>query len=230
MSIDSSSPPEIDKLIRSNRRTISLEITREGLLKVRAPSHATIEQITALVRQKEHWINNTQEIAHLRKRENPVKEFAVGEEFLYLGVSYPLEVVPEQNNLLELRDRFYLVEDALKDARRIFISWYRERASKVIHEKVNRFARQNGFQYGRLRITNARTRWGSCGRNGSLNFTWRLVMAPIEVVDYVVVHELVHIKVKSHSKVFWSKVDELLPDYHRYREWLRENGHRLSLD
>jgi predicted metal-dependent hydrolase len=226
----SSSLPIIDRVIRSKRRTMSLEITREGLLIVRAPLDVTREQITALVEQKENWIKTKQEIAHLRKRENPVKEFVAGEEFLYLGVSYPLEVVPEQSNLLELRDKFYLVEDALKDARNIFISWYKERASKVIQGRVNRFARQNGFQYGRLRITDARMRWGSCGRKGALNFTWRLVMAPIEVIDYVVVHEFVHLKVRSHSKDFWSEVNKLLPDYCCHRGWLKEHGHRLTLD
>ena len=79
----------------------------------------------------------------------------------------------------------------------------------------------------RIRITGARTRWGSCAGE-RLNFTYRLAMAPLEVIDYVIVHELVHIEVKNHSKTFWKRVEKIMPGYKRRRRWLKENGYSLD--
>jgi hypothetical protein len=160
----------------------------------------------------------------------PAKQFIPGEQFLYLGEPYTLEVVDEQVNPLVLKDKFYLAAKSQNNAQHVFTNWYRKHASLVIKPRVAQRAQQNGFAYTRIRITSARTRWGSCGPNGSLNFTWRLVMAPKEVIDYVVVHEMVHLQVRNHSKAFWSKVKILIPEYLRYRTWLKDNGHRLTLD
>ena len=80
-----------------------------------------------------------------------------------------------------------------------------------------------------VRINSAKTRWGSCGPGGVLNFTWRLVMAPLDVIDYVVVHELSHLRVKDHSSKFWKVVESISPEYKKHRKWLRENGEKLSL-
>jgi predicted metal-dependent hydrolase len=88
-------------------------------------------------------------------------------------------------------------------------------------------ARQNGFQYSRVGITSARTRWGSCSAKGALNFSWRLIQAPMEAVDYVVIHELVHTVIHNHSRKFWTRLEQVLPDYRERRKWLRSNGHRL---
>jgi hypothetical protein len=90
-------------------------------------------------------------------------------------------------------------------------------------------ARKNGFRYATIRITSAKTRWGSCGSSGSLNFPWRLVMAPLDVIDYVIVHELVHLRIRNHSKRYWEAVKRIMPDYKARLDWLKQNGHRLQL-
>jgi predicted metal-dependent hydrolase len=94
---------------------------------------------------------------------------------------------------------------------------------------VAHFAGLHGFEPGKLRISSARTRWGSCSRQGTLSFTWRLVMAPEEVIDYVVVHELCHLRHLNHSKAFWGLVEGILPDYKVRRAWLKRHGERLQL-
>jgi predicted metal-dependent hydrolase len=94
---------------------------------------------------------------------------------------------------------------------------------------VNLYAAQYGLRYEKIRITSAQTRWGSCSPKGTLSFTWRLVMAPLEVIDYVVIHELAHLRVKNHSKTFWAEVESMLPDYTRHVAWLRKNGKFLTL-
>ena len=80
-----------------------------------------------------------------------------------------------------------------------------------------------------MKITNALKTWGSCSHQGNLNFTWRLIMAPLNVIDYVVVHELIHLDEKNHSRIFWDKVEILIPEYKGYKEWLKKNGHLLKL-
>jgi hypothetical protein len=94
---------------------------------------------------------------------------------------------------------------------------------------VPQLANRFGFQVQRLAITGARTRWGSCGIRGSLNFSWRLVMAPEPVIDYVIVHELAHLRVRNHSSQFWELLEKLMPEYRQPRLWLKQNGYRLDL-
>lgn len=221
---------KIAQIIRSKRRTISLEVKLDGSLIVRAPIITPRGQIEELVKSKERWIRKKQELLKQQSLEVPAKKFVPGEQFLYLGEPYTLEVVNEQADPLVLKDKFYLTANSQKNAQLVFANWYRKQASLVIKELVVNRAQENGFEYTRIGITSARTRWGSCGPKGSLNFTWRLIMAPREVIDYVVVHELVHLQVRNHSKAFWGEVSNLMPEYLDRRAWLRENGHQLTLD
>ncbi len=221
---------KIDQIIRSKRRTISLEVKRDGSLIVRAPTITPRGQIEELVKLKEHWIRKKQELLKQQSLEVPAKQFIPGEPFLYLGVPYTLELVCEQADPLVLKDKFYLAANSQNNAQLVFTNWYRKQASLVIKELVVNRAQENGFEYARIGITSARTRWGSCGPKGSLNFTWRLIMAPREVIDYVVVHEMVHLQVRNHSKSFWGEVNNFMPEYQHHRAWLKGNGHRLTLD
>jgi hypothetical protein len=91
------------------------------------------------------------------------------------------------------------------------------------------FSMMTGYSPAAVRITNASQRWGSCNHRGGLNFSWRLIQAPLEIVDYVIVHELVHLRQPDHSRKFWEKVEALMPDYRRRREWLRENERLLRI-
>jgi predicted metal-dependent hydrolase len=92
------------------------------------------------------------------------------------------------------------------------------------------YAKQHGFVYSKIGITGARTRWGSCSAKGSLNFSWRLIMAPLEIIDYVIIHELVHLRYHNHSRAFWKGVADILPDYRARKAWLTQNSHRFTLD
>lgn len=96
-------------------------------------------------------------------------------------------------------------------------------------QRAQELARQAGVQFDKLRVSSARTRWGSCSSRGALSFTWRLVMAPPEVIDYVVTHELAHLQVRGHSREFWALVAHRMPGWQAAAAWLKENGYRLSL-
>jgi predicted metal-dependent hydrolase len=219
---------QIDKLIRAKRRTIALIVERNGTLTVRAPMRAPQYLIDQFVQQKADWIARTR--ARLEAAlPTSTKTYQDGEKFLYLGSSFDLKLVAQQRTALLLDNGFKLRYSAQNKGEAVFTHWYKERAYEIISERVKLYAQQYGFTPGQVKISSAKTRWGSCSPNGSLNFTWRLVMAPLEVIDYVVLHELAHLRIKNHSPKFWRAVEEICPDYKKKRKWLRENGEKLSL-
>ncbi len=180
---------EVIKVIRSNRRTISLEITPAGDVLVRAPRQMSEMEIRGFVESKSSWLTK-----HLRKQE-------------------------EDRDSLQAEGLFteQQIERLLKLAK------------QVIPEKVAYYARLMGVAYGRVTIRKQKTRWGSCSREGNLNFNCLLMMAPPEVLDYVVVHELSHRLEMNHSSRFWAQVEQVIPDYRKPRKWLKEHGGRLML-
>ena len=218
----------IDKIIRSKRKSIAIIIDMDGKVIVRAPYKASTKQINNFIDDKKDWVRSKKQTAEKLPRSRP-KEFIFGEEFLFLGHPYLLEIVDKQPTPLILNERFLLSRSALPNAKDVFTKWYKKQAKKVITDRVSKFAQEFNYDFQRIRITSAKTRWGSCGSKGSLNFTWRLVMAPQSVIDYVVVHELVHIKVKNHSKEYWQQVEKIMPDYKLQKSWLNENGQLLTI-
>ncbi len=219
---------QIDEFIRARRRTISIQVKPDGQVVVRAPLRVAEKVIRAFVESKAGWIARKKAEA-AQHAPAPAKQFRDGERFLLLGREIPLRVASSQRAALSLADEFILSQKALPNAAAVFEKWYKAYALDVLDERVKLYAARHGFAPGRVRITSARTRWGSCSSTGTLSFTWRLVMAPLEVVDYVVIHELVHLKVKNHSKTFWDAVAVLMPDYKRRMAWLKSNRHLMTL-
>ena len=221
---------KIDQIIRSKRKTFSLEIKTDGRLVVRAPQTASKAHIQAVVDQKAHWVTKTR--ARLAKQFQDVKPktFTAGEKFLYLGQQYALRLTDRQRPLLDLDGTFNLSRAAQSWAREVFVAWYREETRQITQDLIHKYAQSYGFKVEQVRITSARTRWGSCSSKNNLNFTYRLCMAPLDVVEYVVVHELVHLQVRNHSRAFWQAVEGIKPDYRNQRAWLKKNGALLTLD
>ena len=221
------------QLIRSKRRrkTISLRIKEDGRIVISVPYHTPKGEIEGFIKERESWI-----IKKFSEKERSIKEaekaFTPGEKFLYLGESYPLEIGGTNDKGLPLKlsfGKFILDKDYLKEARDVFIHWYKREAKERIEERVNYFSKRLQLFPKGLKITSAKYRWGSCSRDSRLSFSWRIMMAPLSVIDYVLIHELVHIKEKNHSKRFWTYLETILPDYREHRLWLKENGYRLWL-
>jgi hypothetical protein len=217
------------RLVRSRRRTIALIVQKDGSLVVRAPLRAPEKFIREFVASKEDWVHKQQARAQKIARA-VVRQYVDGEKFIYLGQSYPLKIVPPRRTSLALTDRFELTCPALPRAEAAFVRWYKARAAELLPERVTVLAGRYGYRAAKVRITSARSRWGSCSPQGTLSFTWRLVMAPPAVIDYVVIHELVHLEIKNHSQKFWGRVGELLPEYKTHVAWLRRNGRFLTLE
>lgn len=219
---------KICKIIRSKRRTIALVLTHDATLIIRAPLKTPVEYLRNLVNKKSDWIR-----AKLREiQSNPkpkAKEFVNGETFFYLGKSYGLEIVDSAGVDIELKDNLLLSLEKEPNAREVLIKWYKSEAEKKIKERCKWYSELTGYKPISVKISDAQKRWGSCGAKGTLNFSWRLIMSPMEIIDYVIVHELVHLEQRDHSRFFWNKVKCILPDFKRRQKWLRDNGSNLDI-
>lgn len=218
----------ISKIIRSSRKTLSLEV-REGQVVVRAPKRMPKADIDDIVRRKQNWL--IKHVNKQRERQTSLRQFKTGEVICYLGKAYPLKLLDTMTEPFQFSDEQFLLHvDYHSQANIIFEAWYRDQARHYFSERAEFYAKLMGLSFNKLRISGAKTRWGSCSSRRNLNFTWRLMMAPPEVIDYVVVHELCHLHEMNHSRRFWSHVEKWSPDYKAHCHWLKINGSTLDLE
>jgi len=218
----------VHKIIRSRRRTIALVITPDARLIVRAPLRAPVSTIDAVVCEKSGWIQK--KIAEMKSRPQAVSHaYEEGEIFWFLGRPYPLHMTDDAGAGIQRTDRLCVPRTIKPDIRSGIHHWYMAEAATEIHSRCMWFSMMTGYSPTSVRITGATQRWGSCNHRGGLNFSWRLIQAPLAIVDYVIVHELVHLRQPDHSPKFWAKVEALMPDYKRRRAWLRENERLLRI-
>lgn len=212
-------------IIRSRKRTsVGIQILKDTTIKVTIPYFFPKSHVAKIIEEKKEWIQNAQQKMLTRsERKAPVGHY------LYLGKSYPLEIRPGQKELIEVTDKMYIANFNDKFLQKYLTSWYKQQARKVIVERVNHYAKIAGLKFKSIAITTAETRWGSCSSNKTLNFNWKLIMAPLEVIDYVVTHELAHLTEMNHSRDFWETVRKMYPLYREYRTWLRRNGNMLTV-
>jgi predicted metal-dependent hydrolase len=216
-------------IIRSRRKTIAVEITKEGGVLVRAPLKLARREVLAFVHQNRGWIARKLAQARVLQEERTPRRVLEEESFPFLGEQHRLRYVAGGEYLRKENGEFLLGSDLSSRAEGMFRTWYRARAREILEDRVAYFSLRMGLACGSVRITDARERWGSCSAAGSLNFAWRLVMAPPAVIDYVIVHELAHLVEMNHSRRFWERLGSILPDYRQRRRWLKENEHQLTL-
>ncbi len=216
---------------RKRRRTISLHIKEDGKIVVQAPYRMPKWEIEKLLQEKQPWISE-KVLEREKKTKEAEKIFLPGEKFLYLGEWYPLEMQEPGSQGPPLRlafGKFILNGDHLEEARSLFCNWYKREAKEKITARVDYYSRRFRLVPKGIKITSAKFRWGSCSRDNRLSFSWRIIMGSLSVIDYVLIHELVHIREKNHSRNFWNTLGSCFPDYRQHRHWLRENGHLLQI-
>jgi len=216
---------------KNRKRTMTLKLERNGAVIILVPEKTPNEEIDCFFRSKILWITKRlEEYRKLVGKTGGSRRYVTGERFFYLGEEYPLEVIDGRSAKLSLyRGVFRLCSDHNADGREMFRAWYRARARDIFAERVDFYGRRLDLSWKGIRITSARTRYGSCSSDDRLSFSYRLVMAPYDVIDYIVVHELAHIRVKNHSKRFWEYIEKVMPDYKRRKEWLAARGHLLDI-
>lgn len=217
-------------LVRSNRKSIAIQVKTDGSIHVRAPYRVSTVEIERFLIKKKEWITNTvQRVSSARSTVRPVM-FETGDPLYYLGKKYILEVNVtagrKRAGITMTAERIVmsLGPDIGKTERQAILEhWYRQQAGKLITEKAERFSRILSVTYAGIRIKEQKTRWGSCSSKGNLNFNWHIVMAPEAMVDYLVIHELCHLIHMNHSPEFWQCVESLCPERKSAIKWLKEN-------
>ena len=213
--------------IRSRRKTIMIQI-RNGEVFVRAPINIPKRDIDSFVSSKEKWITDKLAISFEQQRCRESFQLNYGDKTLLLGVG---RYITEKGGNRAGFDGnvFYmpssLTSEQIKDH---CIRIYRRVAKAHLHERVSHYSKLMNASPLKLRINGAKTRWGSCSSKKNINFSWRLIMADSDVIDYVVVHELAHLTEMNHSERFWTIVERVLPDYRQRKKRLRELQHRLA--
>ena len=221
------------ELRRSGRReTIGITVDRDGSLILHAPARAPQEDVERFAREKRFWIYTKLAEKQLLLAPARERKFVNGEGFFYLGRSYRLLIEPPNASAPPLRlhhGRFRLRRGERDRGRARFIEWYVEHGRPWIQRRVDRYAGRVGVTPRAVEVQDLGYRWGSCGQNGTLHFHWRTILLPPRIIDYLVVHELVHLGEPHHTDDFWRRVERAMPDHAERQRWLAENGAAYDL-
>lgn len=219
---------EVERSAR--RHTLTITVERDRKVVVHAPLGTTDETIRKVVEAKRQWIY--EKVRHAQKYQDlphpPGKELVNGESILYLGRQYRIEIVQAQDEQIRF-DRHFIIP-AMERSRQsaALQQWYLARARLKIIPRVEHHARELGVETAIIKIVDNRYRWGSCTPNNNVTFNWRLIKAPMFVIDYVIVHELAHLLEPNHTPRFWNIVRAQITNLDKARAWLKQQGQLLE--
>ncbi len=210
-----------DKIIRSNRKTLAISVDTFGRLIVRAPKRLSEERIFAFIREKESWIRKKQEEKKGAGTALPPEDLN-GYEFLLLGKT--TKIILDDGKKVGYDAQENILYLPREKSRERLVKWLKENAKRIFTKVTVEKASEMQVGYKSVSVTSARTRWGSCAGDCSIRYTFRLLYCPREVIEYVVVHELAHIRQRKHSPKFWQEVEKYMPNWKPKRKWLKEHG------
>jgi predicted metal-dependent hydrolase len=216
-------------LTQTNRKTLSIYVEPDGSVTVRAPRNVDLDKINTIVNLKRPWIYRS--IAELEElnRTKVHRSVANGEGYLYMGKSYRLKIEKDLKNPLSLSQGFFMLDESqTHKAKEHFVAFYKEKGKKHITERVSFFRKKLGVEPKSVRIMELGKRWASRSKKG-VNFHWKVMLAPMSVIDYIIVHELAHLRREGHRPQFWEIVESVIPNYAEKMNWLRENGANLDI-
>lgn len=217
------------EVVRANRKSIGITVERDRSVIVRVPLHTSEQTISEAIERKKLWIWQKLRDPHKYPDPLPHKEYVIGENFLYLGQHCALTFTKGEVGAVRLVGKqFEMVDADRRNGDRLFRSWYLAQAKEVLRPRIAGFATEMGVRYSRIWIRDLKYRWGSCSPGGTLSFNWRIIQAPMIVVDYLIVHELAHILETNHSPEFWNIVAVQVPSWAKARSWLKQHGGRLE--
>lgn len=222
------------------RRTISISINAKAVVNVYAPRYVSRKVINAFISDKAEWIQKQVHKARHVRTVLDAKKYQDGEEFLFLGNKYPLRVVEKdvKRGTLDFDGRQWravigcgLSQEARHDLlEKKMIQWYREQAKELVGGRVFYFSRMIGIEPLRIEVRTQKRIWGNCDpRTKTIHINWQVILSPLPVIDYIVVHELCHLRVPNHSRRFWQKVENILPDYKAQKQWLKTHAREMLL-
>lgn len=225
---------------RTERKTIGIVVEPDGKVIVKAPFNLEHDIIQDTVYKKRNWIVEKLKLTEeIEKPIPPQHEMVSGEKILLKNRLIRLKIHPYPNKRSKISHAFktlhiYVNENLSEiqredEIKRALIEWYKEKALSIISNRVEKYLNLIDYKPQEIKVRDQKIRWGSCTKDGKLIFNWRIVMAPISAIDYVIIHELCHLKEPTHSAKFWDGVISLFPNYQKWKEWLRINGRNLEL-
>ena len=219
------------KIVRSaKRKKLTITVERDRAIIVHAPEGTSEETVHRVIDAKRQWL--LAKLRHPQKYQDrphpPGKEVVNGESAPYLGRDYRIEIAETASGEVEFSRGFVVPSSHQGKRREVLRDWYVARAKEKILDRVEQHARELGVRFTAARIVDNRYRWGSCTVNGNVNFNWRLIKAPMFVIDYVIVHELAHLIEANHTARFWSIVRANTPTMEKGKAWLKEHGQILE--
>lgn len=208
------------------RNSMCLTVERDGSISLALPLEATEQEVEQFVKSKTFWLyTKLAEKEELRQHQIPKKQFVTGEGFLYLGRSYRLKIEKDIELPIQLKKgRFVMSSNKLDEAQSYLINWYKKKAQNWIEVRFEDFKSQIVVQPERIHIRDLGYRWGSCSRNKDLYFHWKIILLPKSLIDYVLVHELMHLIEPEHNDAFWKLVALIMPDYEERKKKLDKIG------
>lgn len=216
------------QVIYSDRKRITITVERDRSVVVRAPVGTPEDRIRQTVESKKLWlfekINHTQKYPPTQSH----KEFVTGETIMYLGRYYRLEITDDDEPAIRFQNRFYISRRHQAKAGELLRTWYMKRAREKLTPRIHAFAESLGVAHNQILVSDLKYRWASCTPKGNLNFNWRIIKAPMFVIDYLIVHELAHLLESNHGPEFWNIVAVQVPKFQVAKDWLREYGMLLE--
>lgn len=223
---------ELDYTIQrsAKRRKLTITVERDRRVVVHAPESTSAAKIHEIVLSKLHWI--TEKTEHRQKYQDlqhpPGKELVSGESAMYLGRQYRVEVVNSTQKEVVFAQGFLVPSTRASKRKAVLRDWYVTKAEEKLASRVENRARELGVEYTAMKIVDNRYRWGSCTPKNNINLNWRLIKAPMWVIDYVIVHELAHLMESNHTEKFWNIVRTHSANMEKAKNWLKENGALLE--
>ena len=221
----------IDIKKTNRKKTVSFQVVKERV-KVLVPKHLNQSRIDKLIKSKSKWIktklSKVDQILPYRK-----KDYVSGEDFLYMGKHYRLKILKGKKYNIELTDKYLklTIKSLTKHGKikRLLNKWYFNNADNYLSELTNELSKKTGINFRSVKVRNYKSRWGSCSSSGKIFYNWKLIMAPTRIIQYVVFHELSHLKVHNHSPKFWRLLKSLYPNIEDAKSWLIQNKNRLEI-
>lgn len=222
------------EVIYRKRKTISIQVDINGEVKVIAPHNVTQKRILEILDNNKLWINK--KINEMKKLSSKkvIRTPIEGEKYLYLGKNYSVKInlINTKKITININGENLVINTYTKEEETLKLAlekWYREKTLELAIERINNYKHLFKDKVRYIKVKEQKKRWASCTGNNDILFNWRLSMAPLEVFDYIVIHEMCHMEHRNHGKYFWKAVYNIMPNYKESEKYLKENGMNLSI-
>lgn len=220
-------------VVKSDRRKTTALKIKHGEVSIHIPRRLPLSLARHFVQQKTPWIK--QKLEDKAHQPLPERQFINGESLLYLGQNYTLQLIPAKRNTttiktaqtIEIHGRLNLLSPTA--IRAALVTWYKQQAELYLRSQTTFLSLKTGLSPRSITVKTYKARWGSCGIQGDIQYNWKLIFAPPDIIDYVIIHELCHLQQHNHSAAFWQLVNTHHPDFKSARFWLKKNGFSLEI-